>query len=172
MVFPLGWANHHCHLFTPTKHLMRRLWTEQECIWKGHRLVITVDKPEMERHKRNGYRLTVPVLIPKMELCEEWKFSLAPLSVANVGEVTQCYFVTQDTGIPLWPHRESWWRRRGKLGSVERWLANPVRRKSVSLHSTASPQGSYKRSADSPWKESQSIILQQEEVGFDTKLIG
>lgn len=38
----------------------------------------------------------------------------------------------------------------GKLGSVERWLANPVRRKSVSCHSTASPQGSYGRSADSP----------------------
>lgn len=73
---------------------------------------------------------------------------------------------------PPRPHRESWWRQQGKLGSVERWLANPVRRKSGSCHSTASPQGSYRRSADSLWKESHPVVLQQEEVGFDTKFIG
>jgi len=76
-------------------------------------------------------------------------YNRVPLSVANVGELTQCSFAIHDLSMPLWPHRESWWRQRRKLGSVERWLANLVRGKSVSCHSTASPQGSYRRSADS-----------------------
>lgn len=131
----------------------------------------------MERHKRNGRRLTIPSLASKMRLFAVRRAQVSfnnrvPLLIENTGEGTQCYFALQDPSMPLRPPRGSWWRQSGKLGSVERWLTNPVRRKSVSCHSTASPQGSYRRSADSPWKELHPVVLQQEEVDFDTKLIG
>lgn len=62
-------------------------------------------KIEMERHKRNGYRLTIPDLVPKTEPCKEWKFSLSSSISSKRGKSDPVLFHDprhQHTSLATW----------------------------------------------------------------------